>query len=99
MNKQTIGTGLLVSAAIAIFLMVVITVATTPLDPDGGYEEWHYAASWVNGVLAFHAWTAFWAGLKLRLTTRDRFAHILVLVVMTVGIVSFAFAGFSEITK
>ena len=100
MDKQTLGKGLLVSAAIVVFVLVVIAVVIAE-DKLGSRRlaEWHYAASWVNGVLAFYAWTVFCIGLKLLLTTRDRFAHILILVVMTVGIVLFAWSAFEEVAN
>ena len=99
-DKRAIGGGLLVSTAIAVFvlIMVAVVMAEDNLGPER-LTRWHYAASWINGVLGFYAWTAFWLGLRLRLVTRDRFAHILVLVVMTIGIVIFAVSGLDEITN
>lgn len=98
MDKRALGGGLLVSAAIAVcaLLSVAVVMAEDHLG-SGRLVDSYYTASWVNAVLGFYAWTAFWLGLKLRMKTRDSFAHILVLVVMTIGIVLFAIGGLDEI--
>ena len=100
MGKRALGGGLLVSAAIAVgaLIMVAVVMAEDHLG-SGRLVGSYYAASWVNGILGFYAWVAFWLGLKLRLTTRDSFAHILVLVIMAIGIAIFALSGLDEITN
>lgn len=100
MDKRALGGGLLVSAGIAVcaLLAVAVIMAEDHLG-SGGLVGWYYAASWVNGALGFYAWTAFWLGLKLRMKTRDSFAHILVLVVMAIGIAIFVLSGLDEITN
>ena len=96
---RRLGGGLIVSAAVAVLALIVVSVvmAEDYLRSDQ-LVRWRYTTSWINGVLGFYAWTAFWLGLKLRLTTRDRFAHILVLVVLAAGVLMFVLSCYSEIT-
>ena len=100
MDKRALGGGLLVSAAIAVCVLILVAVVMAEDHLGSGrLVDSYYTASWVNGILGFYAWIAFWLGLKLRLTTRDSFAHILVLVIMAIGIAIFVLSGLDEITN
>ncbi len=98
MNKSMVGVGLLVSAALALIALAVVSVVMAEdYLGSGRLTSWSYAASWLNGILGFYAWMAGCLGIKLALKTRDAFAHNLVLVVMSLGILVFAFSGYSEV--
>ena len=96
-DRRKAGAWLVGSAALAACMIVVVVIWTLSdwLGSAQG-QRWYYAASWVNAVLGFYCWMAFWVGIILR--SSGRWARVWA-IVLALGIAVFALSGYEELTK